>query len=153
MLRRIVVFALLLIASWVVMTFTHESGHILCGWASGGTLRHAVLAPWTLPHSDFDPDPHPLITLWGGPILGAIVPLIAALILRRNWIWFIANFCLLANGAYLALAWISGERYLDTPRLLEHGTHPATVVLFCVVTIGFGYAGFRRQCFRVLSPK
>ena len=152
MLRRIFRFVLLLAASWSVMVFTHETGHVLCGWASGGTLQHADVAPWSLPHSSFDPDPHPLITLWGGPVLGAVVPLAVALMVRRGWAWFIAHFCLLANGSYLALSWVTGERYLDTPRLLEHGAHPATIAVYCVVTIGVGYVGFRRQCIRVLSP-
>jgi hypothetical protein len=145
-------FALLLAASWAVMTFTHEAGHVLSGWAGGGTLRQADLVPWHLPYSNFDPDPRPLVTLWGGPALGAAVPLAAALIVRRSWMWFVAYFCVLANGSYLAAALISGERYLDTPRLLERGAHPATVAAYCVLTIGVGYIGFRRQCIRVLSP-
>ena len=146
-------FGLLLAASWCAMTFVHESGHVVCGWASGGTLQDADLAPWHLPHSNFDPDPHPLVTLWGGPILGAAVPLVVALAVRRGWAWFIAYFCVLANGSYLAVAWVTGESYLDTARLLQNGAHPATVAGYCVVTIGAGYFGFRRQCIRVLTPR
>lgn len=146
-------FLLLLAASWCVMTFIHESGHIVCGWASGGTLQQADVAPWHLPHSSFDPDPQPLVTLWGGPILGALVPLTVALLVRRGWMWFIAYFCLLANGSYLAVAWFTGERHLDTPKLLHHGAHPATIVAYCVLTIGAGYVGFRRQCVRVFSAR
>jgi hypothetical protein len=152
MLKRGAHFVLLLAASWCVMTFVHESGHVLCGWASGGTLRHADLAPWRLPYSTFDPDPHPLATLWGGPLLGAVVPLAAAVLVRRGWVWFVAYFCLLANGSYLACAWVSGEPDLDTARLLRHGAHPAMIVAYCVLTVAGGYVGFRRQCVRVLSP-
>lgn len=147
---RVLLLLLHLAASWCVMTYTHESGHIVCGWACGGTLRDADLLPWHLPHSSFDPGPRPLVTLWGGPVLGALVPPAAALVLRRDWMWFVAHFCLLANGAYLACAWVSGERYLDTARLLRHGAHPATIVAYCAVTIGVGYVGLRRQCVRVL---
>lgn len=150
-LRRVLHFALLLTVSWCVMTFTHESGHVLAGWAGGGTLRHADLAPWRLPHSSFDPDPRPLVTLWGGPVLGVLVPLTVGLLVRRDWVWFVAHFCLLANGSYHAAAWASGEQYLDTARLLQHGAHPATIAAYCVLTIGAGYVGFRRQCIRVLS--
>ncbi len=68
--------------------------------------------------------------------------------------WFIAHFCILANGAYLAAAWYSGDRYLDTPKLLDQDAHPATVVIYCILTIGFGYVGFRHDCIRILStPK
>lgn len=151
MANRILRFVLLLVSSWIFLTFTHEVGHIVGGWCSGGTLETADLRPWHLPYSIFDPDPKPLATLWCGPILGVVVPLGLALAIRREWIWFIANFCVLANGAYLATAWISGDRYLDTPQLLEHGAHPLTIGLYCALTIGFGYLGFRRSCIRALT--
>jgi len=149
---RAAYFAVLLIASWCVMTVVHESGHIACGWGAGGTLCEADVAPWHLPHSSFDPDPQPLVTLWGGPVLGVGVPLAFAILVRRGWMWFIAYFCMLANGSYLATAWVSGERDLDTPRLLQQGAHPAAIVAFCVLTIAGGYIGFRNRCIRALSP-
>ena len=134
------------------MTFAHESGHIVGGWFAGATLTDADLLPWHLPYSLFDPDPRPLVTLRCGPILGAAVPLVLALLVRRPWVWFIAHFCILANGTYLAAGWLSGDRYLDTPKLLEHGAPPAAIAAYCVLTIGFGYVGFRRSCIAVLSP-
>ncbi len=133
------------------MTFVHESGHLICGFACGGTLTSADLLPWHLPYSFFEPDPHPLVTLWGGPILGVLIPLAIAFALRTNWMWFIANFCLLANGSYLAAAWVSGDRYLDTPKLLEHGAHPFSIAIYCLLTTGFGHVGLRRQCLFVLT--
>ncbi len=133
------------------MTLTHESGHILGGWLCGATLHSADLLPWHLPYSIFDPDPQPLITLWGGPILGVLIPLATALIIRQDWSWFIAHFCILANGVYLATSWFLGDRYLDTPKLLDHGARPATIVIYCILTIGFGYVGFRRECIRLLA--
>lgn len=152
MTRRVLHFLLLLVASWCVMTISHECGHIVCGWLCGGTLQQADVLPWHLPYSVFDPDPRPLITAWGGPVLGVILPLAVALVVRRGWMWFIASFCLLANGSYLAAAWYTGERYLDTARLLEHGASPVSIAAYCVATVGAGYVGFRRQCIRVLSP-
>jgi hypothetical protein len=55
----------------------------------------------------------------------------------------------LANGAYLALAWISGDDHLDTNRLLHHGAHPLTIAIYCLLTLSIGYIGFRRSCIRV----
>jgi hypothetical protein len=133
------------------MTFTHEMGHVIGGWCCGGTLTDADLLPWHLPYSIFNPDPKPLVTLWCGPLLGVLVPLAVASLVRRNWMWFIANFCLVANGAYLATAWLSGDRYLDTPKLLEHGASPITIALYCLLTIGIGYVRFRRSCMDVFS--
>ena len=153
MARRVLYFLVLLIASWCVMTFTHEMGHIVGGWCCGGTLKNADLVPWHLPYSIFNPDPMPLVTLWCGPVLGVLVPLALALTVCREWMWFIANFCIIANGAYIATAWFSGDQYLDTTKLLEHGAHPITIALYGVLTIGFGYVGFRRSCIRVFATR
>ncbi len=136
----------LLVAAWVVFTTTHELGHLVGGWCSGGTLVAAQLWPWQLPHSLFAPDPHPLVTLWGGPLLGVMLPVTAAAILRLPAAWFIASACVLGNGLYLATAWVAGDRYLDTPRLLEQGAWPGTLVLYCGLTIGWGYWKFRQAC-------
>ncbi len=38
---RILYLILLFGVSWWVMTFTHETGHIIGGWLSGGTLKSA----------------------------------------------------------------------------------------------------------------
>lgn len=149
---RIGRFLVLVVASWTVMTFTHESGHLVGGWCCGGNLQSADLLPWHLPYSIFDPDPIPLVTLWCGPILGVAVPLGAAIVLRRSWMWFIAHFCTLANGAYLFTAWFSNDRYLDTPKLLEQGASPVAIGIYCLLTIGFGYFGFRRSCTTIFAP-
>lgn len=141
----------LLLVSWCVMTLTHELGHLLGGWLGGGTLQAVELAPWRLPYSFFEPDPHPLITLWSGPLLGVLLPLICALIAHRAWVWLIAHFCLLANGVYLAAAWYTGDQHLDTARLLENGASPISLIVFCVITIGWGYSGFRRSCAAMLA--
>ena len=149
---RVTRFLRLLVASWVVMTFTHEMGHIIGGMCCGGALKSADLLPWHMPYSIFEPDPFPLVTLWAGLIIGVLAPVGVALIIQREWMWFIANFCVLANGAYIATAWFSGDRYLDTPKLLAHGASPIAIAVYCLATIGFGYVGFRRSCVSVLSP-
>lgn len=137
------------------MAMTHELGHVVAGLCCGGTLKQADILPWHLPFSIFDPDPYPLITLWSGPILGAFVPCLVAALVRHVWMWFVANFCLLANGAYLAAAWLTGDRFLDTARLLENGASSVSLAIYCIVTIGIGYVGFRRSCLAVLfsEPK
>jgi hypothetical protein len=133
------------------MTFTHEIGHIIGGFCCGGTLTDADLLPWHLPYSFFNPDPYPLITLWCGPILGVAVPIAIAFVLQRDWSWLIAYFCLLANGAYIAVAWLSPDDQLDTTKLLNHGAHPITITLYCILTIGAGYVCFRRSCIRFFA--
>ena len=151
MVRRILHFVTLLTVSWCVMTFTHETGHIMGGWCCGATLQNTDLLPWHLPYSLFNPDPWPLATLWCGPILGVVAPVTVALWFRRNWLWFIAHFCVLANGTYIALGWVSGDPCLDTPKMLHHGAWPVVIALYCGLTVSCGYAGFRRSCIGVLT--
>ncbi len=139
-------FLILLVVAWLVMTVSHELGHIVADVCCGGTLQSYSLSPITLPYSIFNPDPSPLVPLWCGPLLGVLTPFVLALIFRKREFWFVAYLCILANGLYLAVAWVSGDRYLDTPKLLEHGAWPASVLAFCVITIIVGYIGFRHQC-------
>lgn len=135
------------------MAFTHEVGHLIGGRAGGAALRHAELRPWRLPHSLFQPDPKPLLTLWMGPILGVVIPVAIALIVRHPWMWFIAHFCVLANGCYLAAAWIAGDPFLDTPRLLDAGARPVSILIYCLITMTFGYLRFRDSCVDVLAAR
>lgn len=141
----------LLALAWCVMTFTHELGHIIGGGLSGATLQAVDLAPWRMPFSLYQPNPYPLVTLWAGPVLGIAMPLAAALLVRQEWARFIGDFCLVANGVYLAAAWVTGDRLLDTAKLIEHGASRWSISIFCVVSISFGYVRFRRDCIRALS--
>ena len=106
-----------------------------------------------MPYSLHSPDPHPLVTLWAGPLLGVASPLMVASIIRKRWAWFIADFCLLANGGYIALAWLSGDRFLDTPRLLAAGASPVSIVVYCLSAIGLEYVWFRSDCIYYLDSK
>lgn len=144
-------FALLLLVSWCVMVTTHEAGHILAGCACGGELVDYELRPWKLPHSYFNPDPHPLITVWAGPVLGVLLPISVALIVRKQVMWLIADFCLIANGSYLAAAWFSGDRLLDTQRLIDAGAPAWSIATYIVATCLIGYLRFRNSCMRYLS--
>ncbi|ELP33740.1 hypothetical protein RBSWK_02286 [Rhodopirellula baltica SWK14] len=137
--------------SWIVMTLTHELGHIVGGWSGGANLVDLELSPWRLPYSIHSPDPHPLLTLWSGPILGVVVPVFAAAVIRRRPVWFVADFCILANGSYLALAWVAGDPHLDTPRLFQSGATTLSVVAYCILTICLGYVRFRNGCIFYLS--
>lgn len=142
-------YSLLLLASWTVFALTHEGGHIVGGWACGGTLVEAELRPWRLPHSFFAPDPRPLVTLWCGPLVGVVVPLLAGWVARRSEVWFVAWFCVLANGAYIATGWLTGDSELDTTKLLAAGAPVWSIALYIVATVVPGYVGFRREWLRV----
>ena len=151
--QQVLRFTALILLSWVVMILTHEAGHILGGWCSGGTLVDFDLIPWHLPYSLFAPDPLPLVTLWSGPILGAAVPYAVALYSRRESTQLVAYFCVLANGIYITVAWFAGDSELDTTKLLSHGAHPASIAAYCLVTVGVGYVGFRKCCVSCFQAK
>ena len=142
----------LTLLGWCVMGATHEAGHLLGGWAGGGTPRDWWLGPWPPPHSRVAPDPHPALTLWAGPVLGCGVPVLLAALVPGRWPrwrargWFLADFCLLANGAYLLVAWVTGDRLLDTARLLAAGVSPVRIALFAGTATAVGYVRFREDC-------
>ncbi|MEZ6093088.1 MAG: hypothetical protein R3C03_02450 [Pirellulaceae bacterium] len=138
--------------AWCVMLTTHELGHIVVGLAAGGKLKAFDLRPWSLPYSFFDNNPYPLATLWAGPILGCLVPVAFAALWRANVNWFIASFCVLANGAYIAIGWYSGQSELDTSKLFAQGASGVAVIVYCVSTIVPSYFIFRKSLLALLFP-
>jgi hypothetical protein len=100
-------FGSLLGASWLGMQIVHELGHVLGAWATGGTVTHVELKPWTISRTDVSPNPRPLVVAWAGPLFGVLLPVglwLAARAARRTWDYllrYFAGFCLVANGAYI----------------------------------------------------
>jgi|JI10StandDraft_1071094.scaffolds.fasta_scaffold06383_5 hypothetical protein len=141
----------LLAISWVLMTQFHEWGHIIGGYLSGGKLIALDVWPWHLPYSIFEPDPHPLVTLWSGLLVGIVAPFLLALLIRTDSAWFVSHFCWLANGSYIALAWISRDSYLDTTKLLEYGAPTWSIAFYCCLTIGVGYVGLKKAIRNLLK--
>ncbi|WP_442485728.1 hypothetical protein [Aeoliella sp. SH292] len=152
MLLRVAKLSALVLLSWCVMTTTHELGHLVTGWLGGGTLVDVELRPWKLPHSRFAPDPYPRLTLWGGPVLGVALPVLLAWAIDRQWAWFVANFCVLANGLYILLAWYSGDRWLDTPRLIAEGESLLVIAIFAALATSAGYYGMRGSVNSIWKP-
>ena len=144
-------FTLYLAWAWTVMTVTHELGHVVAGLIGGGRLVELELRPWKLPHSIVGGDTIPLVTLWAGPVLGTLLPLVVAAIARREAVWFVAWFCVTANSVYLLLGYFSGEPELDSTRLLAAGAHPLQIGVFVIATLPIGYIRFRNGCVRLLD--
>ncbi len=149
--RPVNVLLLWLLWGWSVMMLTHELGHVAGGLAGGGVLVVLELRPWHLPYSFFQPDPHPAITLWSGPLAGCVIPLLAALGWNRPAVWFVAWFCVVSNAAYLLLGYFSGDPELDSTKMLATGTHPAVLVIVAATLLGLGYYRFRACCKSLFS--
>ncbi|MCA9041268.1 MAG: hypothetical protein KDA65_13020 [Planctomycetaceae bacterium] len=139
---RILILCLILLC-WLGMLIIHEGGHILLAWLSEGTVEKVVLHPLAISRTDVAPNPHPLAVVWGGPLLGVLIPLFAWGISRwlapnlSYLLRFFAGFCLVTNGLYLGVAPLDAVG--DARELLRLGAPLWLLVLFglCSTVIGF----------------
>ena len=139
---RVVLITTMIAASWFLMQGVHESGHVLTGLTTGGKIACVVLHPLTISRTDFQENPNPLLTCWGGPLLGVLLPLLIwAISATMNcrcsaWLRFFAGFCLIANGSYLTVGVKDGIG--DAGDLIRHGSSAWMLFLFGAVTIPTG---------------
>ena len=116
-----------LLLCWMGMQIVHEFGHVLGALTTGGRVSRVVLDPFTISRSDFAANPSPHFTVWAGPVIGSLLPVLC-LSLVSAWsteprgdgqphrtgrqlrqgrepmltlVQFFAGFCLVGNGAYL----------------------------------------------------
>lgn len=143
------VFLLSLLAlCWFLMMAIHELGHVIGALVTGGTVRRVVLHPLTISRTDVIPNPSPSIVVWLGPLVGCILPATSWLLIPRSWAlarssaMFFAGFCLLANGAYIAIG--SFEGIGDCREMLKHGSPLWSLIVFGLVTIGLGLTFWHR---------
>jgi len=54
----------------------YEFGHALSVWLSGGSVRSWCGHPLQLSWTSFSRNPHPQLVAWGGPIWGALLPVV-----------------------------------------------------------------------------
>lgn len=129
--------------SWLAMMGVHELGHVLSAVLSGGTVTRVVLHPASFSRTDVTPNPHPLFVAWGGALWGCLIPLALLGVVRataRSHAYlaaFFAAFCLIANGAYLAVGSFSPDGD-DAGVILANGGAQWTLVLFGLVTVPAG---------------
>lgn len=129
--------------SWLGMMAVHELGHVVAALASGGTVAKVVLPPLAFSRTDFERNPHPLLSAWGGGAVGVLLPvLVFGAAWRLGWrttflFRFFAGFCLIANGAYLGVG--SWEGIGDAGDLIRAGAPRWALVAFGLVTIPVGF--------------
>ena len=123
---RLLLLPILLYAAWLAMMAVHELGHVFHAWASGGVVAAVRVPPVGFSVTEYAVNPRPHFVAWGGAVWGSVLPLIAwgaAVLARMNvraWLKFFAGFCLVANGAYLGVGWVTGAG--DAGELLAYGT-------------------------------
>jgi hypothetical protein len=134
-----VLIASTLLGSWLGMQAVHEAGHVLAARLTGGVVARVVLHPLTISRTDLAHNPAPLVVVWAGPLFGALVPLLfwAAAALARVpgafVLRFFAGFCLIANGAYIAVG--SFDRIGDAGEMLRFGSPMWLLWLFGLLTV------------------
>jgi hypothetical protein len=127
---------------WLGMQDVHELGHVAAAWLTGGRVSKVVLFPLTISRTALAEDPRPLVVVWGGPIVGAALPLAVWLAARATRLRgafvlrFFAGFCLVANGAYIGVG--SFSRVGDAEVMLKHGAERWQLWLFGVLTAPAG---------------
>jgi hypothetical protein len=137
------------LGSWLGMQAVHETGHILGAILSGGHVTRVALHPLRISRTDLAENPHPLAVAWAGPCVGIAGPLLLwalAVGFRLPGAFvprFFAGFCLIANGAYLAIG--SFHRIGDAGVLLRHGTPAWLLWSFGLITVPVGLGLWHRQ--------
>ena len=148
-LHQIVLIFSTLLGSWLGMQAIHESGHVLGAWLTGGQVTRVVLHPFTISRTDLAVNPHPLVVVWAGPLIGVATPLLlwgvaAAVQLPGVFVLrFFAGFCLLANGLYIGVG--SFDQVGDCGEMLRYGSSRWQLWLFGVVTVPVGLWLWHRQ--------
>lgn len=134
------VFCLSLVGlSWLAMMAVHELGHVVGALVTGGAVERVVLHPLTISRTDVAPNPHPAVVVWMGPLVGSLLPLLlfatvpGRFTVSRKVAQFFAGFCLIANGAYIAVGGL--VRIGDAAEMLRTGTPLAVMLTFGAVTI------------------
>ncbi len=127
---------------WLAMMAAHEFGHVLGAVATGGAVERVVLHPLAISRTDVSPNPHPAIVVWAGPIIGCALPVFLAMIVPtrraalRNIATSYAGFCLVANGAYIAIGSFDGVG--DCGVMLATGSPRWLLIAFGAATIPMG---------------
>ena len=139
-----ILFAIVILGlCWLGMMAVHELGHVLAAVASGGTVERVVLHPLEISRTDVSPNPRPTFVVWGGPLVGVLLPLLCWLVVPARFAWprglaqFFAGFCLIANGAYIGLG--SLAKIGDCGEMLRHGTPIGLLWLFGALTMPAGF--------------
>lgn len=140
--HQVLLIATFLPLCWLAMQAVHEFGHVLGAWLSGGQVSQVVLHPLAISRTDVSPNPHPLLVVWAGPLVGVLLPLlmyVASKLARwptTPFARFFAGFCLIANGAYIGLG--SFGRIGDAGEMLTKGSPAWWLWLFGIVTMPLG---------------
>src|SRR5438045_121699 len=93
--------------------------------------------------ADVRPNPHPLIEVSAGLVIGCVIALMVAAVasaarLRIAYLaWAVAGFCLIANGAYIGVGAVRPVG--DASELIAHGMPRWALAVFGAATLNPGF--------------
>lgn len=134
---QIIIGIVVAVLSWYAMMAVHEAGHCLGAVVTGASIENVEIPIVGFSRTDVSGSLHPLIVVWGGPVFGAVAPLVLLLLVNRvggrvgHGIRFFIGFCLLANGAYIGVG--AFLRAGDCQDMLKYGSPLWLLVGFGVV--------------------
>ena len=147
-LPQIVLFVSMAGTCWLGMMIVHEFGHVMAAWLNGIRVTRVVLHPLAFSRTDLAVHPHPLSVIWAGALVGAMLPLVVWACAHwlklpgRHGLRFFAGFCLIANGAYLAVGMF--DRAGDAGDLLRQGVARWQLWAFGAIVIPAGFLIWHR---------
>jgi hypothetical protein len=136
--------------SWLGMQVVHECGHVLVARLTGGEVTKVALHPLIISRTDVAENPHPLAEVWGGPLLGSVIPLVLfglAAASRAPGVYlfrFFAGFCLVANGVYIGLGPFLADG-ADPWVMTENGSPRWLLAVFGLLATALGLYLWHRQ--------
>jgi hypothetical protein len=148
-LDQFILIATFLAFSWLAMQAVHELGHVAGAWLTKAEVTKVALHPCIISRTDLGHNPHPLVVVWAGPIIGSVLPLLAFLVAkvcRSPGVYlfrFFAGFCLIANGVYITFG--PGDGAADTGVMMQHGSPRWLMVFFGILTMPLGLYLWHRQ--------
>lgn len=132
------------------MQVVHETGHVIVARMTGGEVTKVALHPLIISRTDVAENPHPLAVVWGGPLLGCLIPLSTfglAAALRAPGVYlfrFFAGFCLVANGVYIGLGPFLADG-ADPQVMTENGSPRWLLAVFGVLATSLGLYLWHRE--------
>ncbi|MDD5678781.1 MAG: hypothetical protein PHW60_12465 [Kiritimatiellae bacterium] len=135
--------------SWLAMQAMHELGHVIGARLTKAEVTSVTLHPCIISRTDLGHNPHPLVVVWAGPVIGSALPLLAFLVgkvCRAPGVYlfrFFAGFCLIANGIYIAFGPSAGAA--DTGVMIQHGSPHWIMIIFGLLTALLGMYLWHRQ--------
>ena len=133
---------------WLAFMATHELGHIVAGFLTGGSVNKVVIHPFAISRTDVSPNPNPLAVVWAGPIIGTLLPLLIWQTFLRLKLpadslpRFFAGFCLIANGAYISIG--AFDHVGDAGDMIKNGSPMWLLWIFGAFTIPTGFLLWHR---------